>query len=57
MEVEVTGDFLEVEKKVITSEDFIGSVYGLEYLIRKKNWEAEEIRTDPGQNRIWNVYL
>ena len=30
MEVEVTGDFLEVEKKVITSEDFIGSVYGLE---------------------------
>lgn len=35
VEVEVRGDFLEVEKKVITSEDFIGSVYGLEYLIRK----------------------
>ncbi|NCC43832.1 MAG: hypothetical protein EOM18_09690, partial [Clostridia bacterium] len=35
MEVEVRGDFLEVEKRVITSEDFIGSVYGLEYLIHK----------------------
>ena len=42
MEVEVTGDFLEVEKKVITSEDFIGSVYGLEYLIRKEKLGAEE---------------
>ena len=26
MEIEVQGDFLEVEKKVVTSEDFIGSV-------------------------------
>lgn len=33
MEVEVQGDFLEVEKSVITTEDFIGSVYGLEYVI------------------------
>ena len=32
MEIEVQGDFLEVEKKVVTSEDFIGSVYGVEYL-------------------------
>lgn len=36
MEVEVQGDFLEVEKKVITSEDFIGSVYGLEYIIHQE---------------------
>lgn len=35
LEVEVVGDFLEVEKKVITSEDFIGSVYGLEYIVRR----------------------
>ncbi|GHT84761.1 hypothetical protein FACS18947_2640 [Bacteroidia bacterium] len=35
MEVEVEGDFLEVEKKVITAEDFIGSVYGLEYVISR----------------------
>lgn len=35
-EVSVQGEFLEVEKKVITSEDFIGSVYGLEYIIRRE---------------------
>lgn len=33
IEVEVTGGFLQVEKKIITSEDFIGKVYGLEYII------------------------
>ncbi|MDD7738707.1 MAG: DUF5717 family protein [Fusicatenibacter sp.] len=36
MEIEVIGDFLEVDKTVVTSEDFIGSVYGLEYIIRKE---------------------
>lgn len=35
MEIEVVGDFLEIEKKVVTTDDFIGSVYGLEYVIRK----------------------
>ncbi len=35
LEAEVTGDFLQVEKKVITSEDFIGSVYNLEYIVRR----------------------
>ena len=35
-EVSVQGDFLEVEKKVITTEDFIGSVYGLEYIVRRE---------------------
>ncbi len=33
LEVEVEGDFLEVEKRVITTEDFIGKVYGLEYIV------------------------
>lgn len=36
MEIAVQGDFLEVEKKVVTSEDFIGSVYGLEYIIHQE---------------------
>ena len=36
MEIEVQGDFLEVEKKVVTSEDFIGSVYGVEYIIHQE---------------------
>lgn len=35
-EVEVCGDFLEVEKRVITSEDFIGSMFGLEYIVRRE---------------------
>jgi hypothetical protein len=53
MEVEVRGDFLEVEKRVITSEDFIGSVYGLEYLIRKdKLGKGRKY----GQIRIKTVY-
>lgn len=36
IEVEVQGRFLEVEKKVITSDDFIGSIFHLEYLVRKE---------------------
>lgn len=43
MEVEVRGDFLQVDKKVITSEDFIGSLYGLEYILRRD-------RLRPGKN-------
>ena len=27
------GDFLQIEKKVVTSDDFIGRVYGLEYIV------------------------
>lgn len=53
MEVEVRGDFLEVEKKVITSEDFIGSVCGLEYLIRKNKLGHGR---KYGQIRIRTVY-
>ena len=36
MEIEAIGDFLEIEKKVVTTDDFIGSVYGLEYIVRKE---------------------
>lgn len=53
MEVEVCGDFLEVEKKVITSDDFIGSVYGLEYLIRRERLGKGR---KYGQIRIHTVY-
>lgn len=36
MEIEVTGDFLEVEKRVVTTDDFIGSVYRLEYVVKRE---------------------
>lgn len=39
-EVEVCGDFLEAEKHVITSEDFIGSTYRLEYIVRREKLGA-----------------
>nr|WP_027870987.1 DUF5717 family protein [[Eubacterium] cellulosolvens] len=35
LEVETVGDFLEVEKQVITTEDFIGKVYGLSYIVHR----------------------
>lgn len=35
MEIEVEGDFLEVDKQTVTSENFIGSVYGLDFIIHK----------------------
>lgn len=52
-EIEVRGDFLEVEKKIITSDDFIGSVCGLEYLVRK-----EKLRNGKnyGQILVKSVY-
>lgn len=40
LEVETEGDFLEVEKKVITTDDFIGKVYGLEYILHKDRMGA-----------------
>ncbi|MDO4489954.1 MAG: DUF5717 family protein [Lachnospiraceae bacterium] len=43
IEAEVTGDFLQLEKKVITSEDFIGRAYGLEFIIDRE-------RLHPGRN-------
>mgnify|MGYP000049010386 CR=1 FL=1 len=41
--VTVEGDFLEVEKKSIRDEDFIGSVYELQYIIRRENLGKAEI--------------
>lgn len=35
LEVEIRGDFLSTEKKIITSDDFIGSVCELEYYVKK----------------------
>jgi hypothetical protein len=50
-EISVVGDFLEVEKKVITADDFIGSTYSLEYIVHRermgegKNYGKILIRT------------
>ena len=50
-EIQTEGDFLEVEKKVIQDGHFIGSVYDLEYIIRKeclgkgKNFGRIQIKT------------
>ena len=40
IDVSVTGDFLQVSKGEITSDDFIGRVYGLEYIIDKTKLTA-----------------
>ena len=53
MEIEVTGDFLHVEKKVVTSDDFIGRIYGLEYIVdRERLGRGRRF----GRIRIRNVY-
>ena len=36
IEVEIQGGFIETEKKVITSDDFIGRVYGLEFILNSE---------------------
>lgn len=35
IELEVLGDFISLEKQIITQDDFIGSVCNIEYLVRK----------------------
>ena len=35
LEIEAHGEFLEVSKKVVTDQDFIGSVYQVEYVIHR----------------------
>lgn len=37
LEVETEGSFLEVDRKIVTGDDFIGGVYGLEYVVHKEN--------------------
>ena len=36
LDIETRGDFLEVSKHVVTDEDFIGSHYQVDYVIRKE---------------------
>ena len=47
-EVTVEGDFLEVEKKSIHDGHFIGSVYELEYIIRREYLEKARISEGSG---------
>ena len=35
IDVEITGDFIETDKLEISSDDFIGKVYGLEFIINR----------------------
>ena len=42
MDIEVTGDFLEISRKSVSSEEFIGKVFALDYVIlynRLKPWK------------------
>lgn len=41
LEVEAKGDFLEVSRHVVTDEDFIGSYYQVEYVIRKEKLKKD----------------
>ena len=43
LEVEAKGDFLEVSRHVVTDEDFIGSYYQVEYVIRKEKLKKGDV--------------
>ena len=53
LEIEVKGNFLATEKKVVTAEDFIGSVYSLEYVILRERLKAGRHH---GEIRIKSAY-
>lgn len=53
VEIAVQGDFLSVSKKMITSDDFIGKVYGLEFII---DWEKLKGRRCSGKIILKTVY-
>ena len=53
LEITTTGDFLSVEKKIVTAEDFIGSTYSLEYVI---SHEALKGTRHHGKIYIKSVY-
>ncbi len=53
MEIEVFGDFIQVEKRVVTSEDFIGRLYGLEYIVDRSRLGSGR---RSGRIRIRTVY-
>lgn len=60
LELEARGDFLEVEKKVVTDQDFIGSLYQAEYVIRKErlgkgSCRGEILVKSPYQTLVFSV--
>ena len=40
IEVQVEGDFIEVDRTEFSTDDFIGNVYGLEYVVRREKLGA-----------------
>lgn len=60
LDIEVNGDFLDVEKRVVTDEDFIGSYYELDYVIRgdkigKGVQYGEIVIKSPYQNLVYRI--
>ena len=60
LDVETRGDFLEVEKRVITDDDFIGSSYELTYIIHREklgkgNQYGEIIVKSPYEELVYHV--
>lgn len=60
LDVEAHGDFLEVSKRVVTDEDFIGSSYQVEYVIHgeklgKGNQYGEIVIKSPYQRLVYQV--
>ncbi|MBQ6603332.1 MAG: hypothetical protein IJH99_08035 [Eubacterium sp.] len=53
VDISVQGDFIEVEKRTLNAEDFIGKVYGLEYVINPEKLSGA-VRT--GKIVIRTVY-
>ena len=53
IDISVQGDFIEVEKRTLTGDDFIGKVYGLEYVINREKL-TDSVRT--GKIVIRTVY-
>lgn len=60
LDIETRGAFLEVPKKVVTDDDFIGSHYEVEYLIRKEklgegNQFGQIVVKSPYQELVYQV--
>lgn len=62
LDVETRGSFLEVSKRVVTEEDFIGSYYEVDYLIHKEalgkgNQYGEIIVRSPYQKLVYRILV
>ena len=60
LDVQAIGEFLEVTRKVVTDEDFIGSHYEVEYLLKKEklgrgNQFGKIIVTSPYQELTYTI--